>query len=510
MKIYRHPDEPTLLRALERPQPAMKSLDDFIESVFDAIRSRGDEAVRTFSERFDGIRPDDLYVSEEEFEQAKRILDPTLKEAIAIAAQNIRTFHESQVDGFQVDGFQVEASQVDESLVDTTQVGGSRKQTPRKIETTPGVVCWRKSVGLERVGLYIPGGTAPLFSSVLMLGIPARIAGCRDILLATPCSMRGGLSTPAGVNAPAGVSTATDVSTATGAVHPAILFAASHIGLRKVLKVGGAQAIAAMAIGTSEIPKVDKIFGPGNSYVTAAKQRAQKEGVAIDMPAGPSELMVVADATANPVYIAADLLSQAEHGPDSQVLLVTDAEELVSAVHSEIERQLARLPRREIAETALSHSRCIIVPEHAFSRIMNLYAPEHLILNTGDPESLADTVLHAGSVFLGPFTPESLGDYASGTNHTLPTHGYARNYSGVSVDSFIRKITFQRATKEGLHALGPVVERMAEAEQLMAHKFAVSYRYDIGDEDDAGVAGDAPADIPHNDPRTREESSSGE
>lgn len=476
MKIYRYPDEPTLLRALERPQPAMKSLDDFIESVFDAIRTRGDEAVRTFSERFDGIRPDDLYVSEEEFEQAERTLDPTLKEAIAIAAQNIQTFHESQVD----------VSHFEASQVDTSQVGDPRKQNPVKIETTPGVVCWRKSVGLERVGLYIPGGTAPLFSSVLMLGIPARIAGCRDILLATPCSGQSGVSATGGVNA------------AGGAIHPAILFAASHIGLRKVLKVGGAQAIAAMAIGTSEIPKVDKIFGPGNSYVTAAKQRAQKEGVAIDMPAGPSELMVVADATANPVYIAADLLSQAEHGPDSQVLLVTDAEELVSAVHSEIERQLTRLPRREIAETALSHSRCIIVPEQEFSRIMNLYAPEHLILNTDDPESLAETVLHAGSVFLGPFTPESLGDYASGTNHTLPTHGYARNYSGVSVDSFVRNITFQRATKEGLYALGPVVERMAEAEQLMAHKFAVSYRYDAGGVVDTGDVDDIGADDDQN------------
>ena len=484
MKIYRYPDEPTLMRALERPQPAMKSLDDFIESVFDAIRTDGDEAVRTFSERFDGIRPDDLYVSDEEFEQAERMLDPKLKEAIAIAAQNIRTFHESQVDVSHFEASQVVASKVVTSQFVPSQADGLRKQNPVKIETTPGVVCWRKSVGLERVGLYIPGGTAPLFSSVLMLGIPARIAGCRDILLATPCSARGRLS------ATAGVSTTTGVST-TGAVHPAILFAASHIGLRKVLKVGGAQAIAAMAIGTGEIPKVDKIFGPGNAYVTAAKQRAQKEGVAIDMPAGPSELMVVADATANPVYVAADLLSQAEHGPDSQVLLVTDTEELVSAVHSEIERQLARLPRREIAETALSHSRCIIVAEQEFSRIINLYAPEHLILNTDDPEALAETVLHAGSVFLGPFTPESLGDYASGTNHTLPTHGYAKNYSGVSVDSFVRNITFQRATKEGLHALGPVVERMAEAEQLMGHKFAVSYRYDVGAVVDTGAEDDA-------------------
>ena len=363
-----------------------------------------------------------LAVSEEEQQEAENLVSEDLKAAIRLAKQNIETFHAAQ----RFEG--------------------------KKVQTQPGVTCWQKAVAIEKVGLYIPGGTAPLFSTVLMLAVPARIAGCKEIVLCTPPGRDG-------------------------KVHPAVLFAAKVAGVNRIFKAGGIQAIAAMAYGTESVPKVYKIFGPGNQYVTAAKQLVSLRDVAIDMPAGPSEVEVLADETANPIFVAADLLSQAEHGVDSQAILITTSVELQQAVKVEVERQLALLPRKEIAEKSLANSKLIVVDSMTEAiELTNAYAPEHLIIETEDYLSVAERIVNAGSVFLGSLTPESAGDYASGTNHTLPTNGYAKAYSGVSLDSFIRKITFQEIKPEGLNIIGPAIELMAANEQLDAHKNAVSVR----------------------------------
>lgn len=372
--------------------------------------------------KFDKVVLASLAVSEEEQQEAENLVSEDLKAAIRLAKQNIETFHAAQ----RFEG--------------------------KKVQTQPGVTCWQKAVAIEKVGLYIPGGTAPLFSTVLMLAVPARIAGCKEIVLCTPPGRDG-------------------------KVHPAVLFAAKVAGVNRIFKAGGIQAIAAMAYGTESVPKVYKIFGPGNQYVTAAKQLVSLRDVAIDMPAGPSEVEVLADETANPIFVAADLLSQAEHGVDSQAILITTSVELQQAVKVEVERQLALLPRKEIAEKSLANSKLIVVDSMAEAiELTNAYAPEHLIIETEDYLSVAERIVNAGSVFLGSLTPESAGDYASGTNHTLPTNGYAKAYSGVSLDSFIRKITFQEIKPEGLNIIGPAIELMAANEQLDAHKNAVSVR----------------------------------
>ena len=371
---------------------------------------------------FDKAELTSLAVTNEELEEGVALVSEELKAAISLAKQNIERFHAAQ------------------------------KFVGKKVETMPGVTCWQKAVGIEKVGLYIPGGTAPLFSTVLMLAVPAKIAGCKDIILCTPPDSKG-------------------------KIHPAILFAARLAGVDRIFKAGGVQAIAAMAYGTESIPKVYKIFGPGNQYVTAAKQLVSLRDVAIDMPAGPSEVEVLADDSANPVFVAADLLSQAEHGVDSQAILITTSERLQAAVVEEVERQLAELPRREIAEKSLANSKLILVNDMDEAvELTNEYAPEHLIVETSDYMEVAERVVNAGSVFLGSFSPESAGDYASGTNHTLPTNGYAKAYSGVSLDSFIRKITFQEICSDGMKAIGPAIETMAANEQLDAHKNAVTVR----------------------------------
>jgi histidinol dehydrogenase len=371
---------------------------------------------------FEKVSIDELLVSEEEINSAAELLDDSLKAAIKHAKSNIEKFHSHQL------------------------------ITEPTIEIMPGVLCWRESVAIEKVGLYIPGGSAPLFSTVLMLGIPAAIAGCKEVILCTPPGKQG-------------------------KIHPAILFTAQLVGISKIYKVGGAQAIGAMAYGTATIPKISKIFGPGNQYVTAAKQLVQKDGIAIDMPAGPSEVAVLADETAIPSFVAADLLSQAEHGADSQAILVTTSEKLVEQVQQEIEKQLNDLPRKEVAEKALEDGRIILVKTIEDGvEIINEYAPEHLIISCKQDDAIGEKIINAGSVFLGNYSPESVGDYASGTNHTLPTNGYAKAYSGVSVDSFVRKITFQKLSKEGLQAIGKTVELMAEAEGLEAHKNAIAVR----------------------------------
>ena len=393
-----------------------------VEPILAQVRTEGDAALRRLTAQFDRVDLADLIASEAEIAGAEDLLTDELKAAIQAAHRNIRTFHETQL------------------------------QPPQPVETMPGVVCWRKSVPIDRVGLYIPGGTAPLFSTVLMLGVPAQIAGCREVVLCTPANREG-------------------------KVHPAILYAARLVGVQKIVKVGGAQAVAAMAYGTETVPKVYKIFGPGNQYVTAAKQLAAQDGVAIDMPAGPSEVAVLADDTAVPAFVAADLLSQAEHGPDSQVLLVSTSEQLIRDALVQIDTQLSQLPRHEMAAQTLRHSKAVLVKTEAEAvGLLNAYAAEHLILATDRAETLAAQVTNAGSVFLGHYTPEAAGDYASGTNHTLPTNGYARAYSGVSVDSFVKKITFQQITPDGLRHVGPVVEQMAAAEQLAAHRQAVTIR----------------------------------
>lgn len=407
---------------LERPHRDASELRETVQTVLDQIRQYGDSAVKAFEEKFDKVRLDSLAVSEAEMAEAEGLVADDLKEALKLAHANIEKFHAAQ------------------------------KFEGEKVETAPGVVCWQKSAAIEKVGLYIPGGTAPLFSTVLMLATPAKIAGCKEIVLCTPPNREG-------------------------KVNPAILMAAKIAGVNRIFKAGGVQAIGAMAYGTESVPKVSKIFGPGNQFVMAAKQQVSLHEVAIDMPAGPSEVAVVADDTANPVFVAADLLSQAEHGVDSQVILITNSEALAERVNEEVGRQLALLPRKEIAEKSLEYSKLIIVKDmDEVLEMTNEYAPEHLILAIKDYTSFADRVVNAGSVFLGNYSCESAGDYASGTNHTLPTSGYAKAYSGVNLDSFCRKITFQELTAEGIRSIGPAVERMAAAEQLDAHKNAMTVR----------------------------------
>lgn len=422
MILISNPDKSQWQEILKRPVMNTENLFDTVRSVIDRVKEEGDRAVLDYEEKFDKVVLASLAVSEEEQQEAENLVSEDLKAAIRLAKQNIETFHAAQ----RFEG--------------------------KKVQTQPGVTCWQKVVAIEKVGLYIPGGTAPLFSTVLMLAVPARIAGCKEIVLCTPPGRDG-------------------------KVHPAVLFAAKVAGVNRIFKAGGIQAIAAMAYGTESVPKVYKIFGPGNQYVTAAKQLVSLRDVAIDMPAGPSEVEVLADETANPIFVAADLLSQAEHGVDSQAILITTSVELQQAVKVEVERQLALLPRKEIAEESLANSKLIVVDSMTEAiELTNAYAPEHLIIETEDYLSVAERIVNAGSVFLGSLTPESAGDYASGTNHTLPTNGYAKAYSGVSLDSFIRKITFQEIKPEGLNIIGPAIELMAANEQLDAHKNAVSVR----------------------------------
>lgn len=422
MEIIRYPSQEEWASIAKRPTLDVTSLFDTVRSVLDDVRNNGDDAVRRYEEKFDKVLLSELVVSESEKEEAYGLVDESLKNAICLAHKNIETFHASQ------------------------------RFTGRKIETTSGVTCWQKAVAIEKVGLYVPGGTAPLFSTVLMLAVPAKIAGCKEIVLCTPPGKDG-------------------------KVNPAILYAAKVAGVSKVCKIGGIQAVAAMAYGTESVPKVYKIFGPGNQYVTAAKQLVSLKDVAIDMPAGPSEVAVIADASANPEFIAADFLSQAEHGKDSQAILVTVDEALIQPVCDAIKSQLSVLPRAEITAQALTNSRIILMKDkNEVMDFINYYAPEHLIIQTVDYAELAEKVENAGSVFMGPYTPESAGDYASGTNHTLPTNGYAHAYSGVNLDSFIKKITFQEITAEGISKLGPTIQIMAENEQLEAHRNAVTVR----------------------------------
>lgn len=422
MKVIRYPERAEWTSLLERPHIDMTALYATVNTVLADVRTRGDQAVLDYEEKFDRVRLSSLQVTEAEMEAAEQLIPEELKDALQQAERNIATFHEAQ--RFQ----------------------------GKKIETAPGVVCWQKAVPIEKVGLYIPGGTAPLFSTVLMLAVPARLAGCREIVLCTPPDREG-------------------------RVNPAILYAARLAGVHRIFKSGGVQAIGAMAYGTETVPKVYKIFGPGNQYVMAAKQQVSLHEVAIDMPAGPSEVLVVADEKANPVFVAADLLSQAEHGADSQVLLVTTSDWMLERVREEVQVQLEQLPRRELAVRSLEHSKLILVRsmEEAME-LANAYAPEHLILEVEDYASLAEKVVNAGSVFMGAYTPESAGDYASGTNHTLPTSGYARAYSGVNLDSFVRKVTFQELSPEGIRNIGPAIEKLASGEQLDAHKNAVTLR----------------------------------
>ncbi|WP_281645010.1 histidinol dehydrogenase [Bacteroides zoogleoformans] len=422
MILISNPDKSQWTEILKRPMMNTESLFDTVRSVIERVKAEGDKAVLEYEEKFDGVSLASLSVSEEEMEEADGLISEDLKAAIYLAKQNIGTFHAAQ----RFEG--------------------------KQVQTQPGVNCWQKAVAIEKVGLYIPGGTAPLFSTVLMLAVPAKIAGCKEIVLCTPPGKDG-------------------------KVHPAVLFAAKTAGVNSIFKIGGIQAIAAMAYGTESVPKTYKIFGPGNQYVTAAKQLVSLRDVAIDMPAGPSEVEVLADETANPVFVAADLLSQAEHGTDSQAMLVTTSAKLQQAVQTEVGRQLALLPRREIAEKSLANSKLIVVDsmEEAIE-LTNAYAPEHLIIETENYMSVAGRIRNAGSVFLGSFTPESAGDYASGTNHTLPTNGYAKAFGGVGLDSFIRKITFQEIKPEGIRAIGPAIEVMALHENLVAHKNAVTVR----------------------------------
>ncbi len=424
MKVYAQPKRADWDDILKRPTMETANLDATVGRIIEEIGQDGDAAVRRYTAQFDHVELDRLHVSEAEIAAAGDFLSDELKEAIQQAKTNIEAFHRPQAMQEEV------------------------------VETMPGVSCWRKSVAIDKVGLYIPGGTAPLFSTVLMLGVPAVLAGCREIVLCSPPDRQGKL-------------------------HPAILYTAHLIGISKIFRVGGVQAIGAMALGTESIPQVYKIFGPGNQYVTAAKQWVSRQGTAIDMPAGPSEVLVCADDTADPEFVAADLLSQAEHGIDSQVVLVAFAKKQIEAIQEALERQLTDLPRAEIARKALENSVAIVVTDRAEALDMiNEYAPEHLILSVIDVDDFADGIVNAGSVFMGNYTPESVGDYASGTNHTLPTNGFARAYSGVSLDSFVKKITFQRLTEDGLLTLGPAVEVMAEAEELRAHKLAVTRRLD--------------------------------
>lgn len=422
INIYEDPERWEWEELLKRPGMDLEDLQSTVATVFKEVQEKGDEALLRYTRKFDGVLLDELQVSEQELEEAAGKIPEELKEAINLAKVNIESFHAAQ-------------------------------RTERvEVETAPGVRCWQEKRPVQKVGLYIPGGTAPLFSTVLMLAIPARLAGCKEILLCSPPDRSGNL-------------------------HPAVLYAASLCGVTKVFRLGGIQAIAAMTYGTESLPKVYKIFGPGNQYVTAAKQYATKMGVAIDMPAGPSELLIVADDTATPAFVAADLLSQAEHGADSQVLLVSDSLSLLKRVEQEVITQLEALPRKEIAAAAMKNSRFICLPQQQeILELVNEYAPEHLIICTEDPAFYSEGVENAGSVFLGNYTPESAGDYASGTNHTLPTNGYAKQYSGVTLDSFQKSISFQQITEAGLQAIGPAIELMAKAEGLEAHSRAVEIR----------------------------------
>ncbi len=422
MDIYTNPDREIWDEIIQRPIANHTALEKTVRKILLKVQENGDRAIRKYTKELDGVKLKKLQVSQKEIKKAEVLLSDELKAAIRVAKNNIEQFHASQ------------------------------KEEIKKTETMPGVLCWRKQVPIEKIGLYIPGGSAPLFSTVLMLGIPAQLAGCNEIILCTPPSKDK-------------------------TIHPAILYAASLCGISKIFKIGGVQAIAAMTFGTESVPRVFKLFGPGNQYVTCAKQLVQQDGVAIDMPAGPSELLVIADDSANAAFVAADLLSQAEHGRDSQVILVTTSESLARKVVIEIGDQLEKLPRKKIAREALENSKLVIVKDKKDAiALSNLYAPEHLILAVTKPEEIANKITAAGSVFIGNYSPESAGDYASGTNHTLPTNGYAAMYSGVSLDSFVKKITYQQLTKEGLQQIGNTIIEMATAEGLDAHKNAVAIR----------------------------------
>jgi histidinol dehydrogenase len=422
MQKYKYPKKESWKNLIKRPSMDVNFVMKYIQPILDAVKLDGDDAVRKFALKFDNIKVENLQVKEQYIADTGKEIPAKLKNAIDKAYENIWKFHEVQI-----------------------------KEEP-VIETTPGVFCWRRNVAIEKVGLYIPGGTAPLFSTVLMLAIPARIACCSEVIICTPCRKDG-------------------------SVHPAILYAAGKCSINKIFKVGGVQAVAAMAYGTQSIPKVDKIFGPGNQYITAAKQKVALDSVAIDIPAGPSELAIIADETCIPAFVAADLLSQAEHGTDSQVLLVMMNGTVATAIEAEIQSQLQKLPRFDIAKKVINTSKIIILQDiKEVMQFVNFYAPEHLILAVKDYKSLVPKIKNAGSVFLGNYSPESAGDYASGTNHTLPTNGFARSYSGVSVDSFVKKITFQEINKRGLKNVGPVIEEMAKHEGLDAHKYTVTIR----------------------------------
>ena len=422
MNIIRYPEKSEWQKIVERPHLDVSKLNQTVAAVLADVRARGDEAVKGYELKFDHVDLNSLEVSEAEMAEAEALVSDDLKAALELAHHNIKVFHESQ------------------------------RFRSKKVETQPGVTCWQKSVPIEKVGLYIPGGTAPLFSTVLMLATPAKIAGCKEIVLCTPPDRQG-------------------------KVNPAILMAARIAGVSKIFKAGGVQAIGAMAYGTESVPKVYKIFGPGNQYVMAAKQQVSLHDVAIDMPAGPSEVCVIADDTANVVFVAADLLSQAEHGIDSQVFLISTSNKVIEEVQKEVARQLKALPRKEMAQKALENSVFVLVGDiREAIDLSNTYAPEHLVIQTEDYLKVASKVINAGSVFLGPYACESAGDYASGTNHTLPTHGYATAYNGVNLDSYCRKVTFQHLTEEGVRHIGHAVELMAEAEQLQAHKNAMTVR----------------------------------
>jgi len=422
MQVFKYPTREEWNSLLKRPSFDSTLLFDSVQKVLDDVRIRGDKAVKEYTKQFDSVLLESIEVTKEEIDEAEKSVSVNLKQAIEMARRNIWKFHSEQ------------------------------QQELPEIQTSPGVYCWQKAIAIEKIGLYVPGGTAPLFSTVLMLGIPAGIAECKEVILCTPPNKEG-------------------------KIHPAVLYAAKVAGIHRIFKIGGSQAIAAMAYGTETVPKVYKIFGPGNQYVTAAKQLVSLRDVAIDMPAGPSEVEVIADETANPVYIAADLLSQAEHGVDSQVILLTVSENIIEPVLAQIDIQLEQLPRKEIARKALENSKIILLKslEEAVE-MTNEYAPEHLIISTRFYLGVADNIINAGSVFLGNYTPESAGDYASGTNHTLPTNGYAKAYNGVNLDSFIRKVTFQQITQEGLTNLSNAIILMAENEELDAHSNAVKVR----------------------------------
>ena len=422
IQVFKEPKKKDWPSILARPQFDAAPLEVKVREILMAVKQRGDAAISAYTLAFDKIALSNFKLSASAFDAAEKALTPSLKTAIQLAKVNIEVFHQGQI------------------------------QKEERIETMPGVWCWRKSVGIEKVGIYIPGGTAPLFSTVLMLGIPAKLAGCKEIILCTPPNEKG-------------------------EIDPAIIYAASLVGVTAIFTIGGVQAIAALAYGTASVPKVYKIFGPGNQYVTAAKQMIQQEGVAIDMPAGPSEVCVYADETSIASFVAADLLSQAEHGVDSQVILIANSIEIVEQVQIELDRQLVLLPRKELATKALAHSKAIVIEntEEAIA-MMNEYAPEHLILSINNAAQVAEKIINAGSIFIGNFSPESVGDYASGTNHTLPTNGFAKAYSGVSMDSFVKKITFQQLTERGLENIAPTVIEMATAEGLQAHSKAVELR----------------------------------